>query len=75
MSTRWRSFLPGTWVQERPELPGEHGGAEPPEVAADDDRVGSAPKRDHPAAAGAVAVVLLLVDLDTDLVAAGAARA
>jgi len=31
-------------------LAGQHGGAEPPEVSPDDDGVGPAPKRDHPAA-------------------------
>ena len=45
------------------------------EVPADDDAVAPASKRHHPAAAGPAVVVVLLVDLDTDLVAAGAAGA
>jgi hypothetical protein len=62
-------------MQEGAELTREDRGAEAPEVSADDDAVRPATKRDHPAAAGNLAVVLLLVDLDADLVAAGATAA
>ena len=62
-------------MQECAQLAGEHRGTEPPEVAAHDYGVGPAPKRHHPAAAGTVAVVLLLIDIDADLTASGTARA
>ncbi len=62
-------------MQECAQLAGEHRGAESPEVPTDDDAVRPAAKRDHPATAGPIAVVVLLVDLDVDLIAPGTARA
>ena len=58
-------------MQERAEFPGQDGGAEAPKVPADDDGVRPASKGDDPAAPGPVAVVVVLIDLDADLVVVG----
>ncbi len=62
-------------MEKRSELAGQGGGAEAPEIPADDHAVRPAAKRDQPAAAGPIAVVVLLVEFDADLVAVGSADA
>lgn len=61
-------------MKKRAQLAGQSGGAEAPEVPADDHAPLPPAEGDHPGPTGPVATVLL-IDLDADLAAAGAGRA